>query len=143
MSGVIRVGFRASRDFRFQGAIGHRDFTRLAVQLEEDRAPAIGMGLADSQVTDDERLAHFDIDRDLLAGLEAVEERGRRQDAGVRKLLLMPREVDEDFLVKQVRNDFAARWLVVQQRANRGGHLLKVGGGQACARSATQGLFAA
>ena len=56
---------------------------RLAVELEEHGAAAVGVRIADGQELDDQRLAPFDVDGDFLARLVAVEETRRRQDAGV------------------------------------------------------------
>ena len=56
--------------------IAHVDAARLAVELEEDRAAAVGMRIADGQELDDQRLARLDLDGDFLARLLAVEEDG-------------------------------------------------------------------
>ena len=63
------------------GAVGHLGHARLAVHLEEDAAEALLVGVADGLRADDQRLALLELDQDLLADRQAVEEDRRRQHA--------------------------------------------------------------
>ena len=71
---------------------GDADLARLSVQLEEHRARAVLAHLAGRQVPDDERLAALDLDGDLLARLQAVEEVRRRNRRRVAVLLPSARD---------------------------------------------------
>ena len=81
--GVGGVGLGGLDAVGLQRLVDDGHIARLAVELEEDGARAVGMRLADRQELDDQRLARLDLDRDFLARLQAVEEDRRRQDAGV------------------------------------------------------------
>ena len=88
MAWVIRVCLQSFGGAGFERAVAHRDFARLAVQLEEHQAPAVQVRIADGQELDDQRLALFDVHADFIAGVHAVEEHRRGQHAHVGMFLL-------------------------------------------------------
>ena len=106
MAGVIRVRLQPLGSAGFERAVAHRDFARLAVQLEEHRTAAVRMGFAERQEFDDQALAGFDIDGDLFAFLHAEEKLRRRQDLDVVPRLLRTRKLDEHFRVHEVAQYF-------------------------------------
>ena len=101
----LRLGVRPH--LRGQRAVQHHHLARLAVQLEEHLPPAVLVRVAHRQELDDQRLARLDVHADLLAGLHAEEERGRRQHAGVGVFVLVGGELGEDARVEQVRHHLA------------------------------------
>ena len=77
------------------GAVRHLGSARLAVDLEEDGDHALFVDLADGKAADDQRLALFDVDEDLVLDVHAVEIGRRRQHADRPVGLLKGREVGE------------------------------------------------
>src|SRR5260370_18287008 len=89
-----------------QGAITDVHFAGLAVQLKKERACPVGMRLADGKKFDNEGFSGFDFDGDFFAGLQAIEKRGRGQNADVRiglaKLVVFGENVGIEQIAEQV-----------------------------------------
>src|SRR6266446_2278670 len=66
------------------------------------------MRLADGQKLDDEGLPGFDFDGDFFAGLQAVEKRGRRQNADVGISLAKLVVFGENVGIKQIAEQVVA-----------------------------------
>ncbi len=127
MTRILRIGPPPLLLGRLHRAIDDRHFPGLTVEFEEHRAPTVSVRFAHREETDDERLARFDVDSDLLARLESIPERRRRQDACVRVLPLMLAEVFENLWIKQVGDDVAARRFPLEPRTHRLFCLVEVG----------------
>ena len=78
---IAQLGLATRRLERDVTAIRHLDRARLPVELEEHRARAVFVRVADREEAHDQRLAALDVDGDFVAGLHAVEEHRRRQHA--------------------------------------------------------------
>src|SRR5262252_7127534 len=102
LAGIFRIdlGMRALDDA--QRAVANGDLSRLAVQFEKERPRAIWMRFADGKKLDDHRFAGFDLDSDLLARLQAVEESGSRQHTHVGVGLPELVELQENVGIKKV-----------------------------------------
>ena len=108
--GVGWIGLGGLADGRGQRAVEDLDLARLAVELEEDRALAVGVRLAHGQQLDDQGLARLDLDLDLLARLGPEEEDRRGQDRGVGIGPLVGGQIGEDARIEQVAQRIARRW---------------------------------
>jgi len=64
-------------------SIRNGNFTRLPVQLKEDSASSVGVGITDRLQTNNQRLARFNVHGNLFTRLKAKEEMWSRQDTDI------------------------------------------------------------
>lgn len=74
MTGIGQISLHGRHTLCFDRQIGHRDFARLPVEFKEYGPGSVDMGITDRQKLDDQRLARLNVDRNFLAGFQAVEE---------------------------------------------------------------------
>ena len=94
---------------RLEALVGDRHAPRLAVELEEHRAGAVGVRLAHGEQPDHERLARLDLHAQFLARRQPFEERRRRQHADVGILRRMSGVVFEHARIEEPREHLAGR----------------------------------
>ena len=117
VAGVAFVGLGQRLAGGGRAPVGDAHRAGLPVELEEEGAGALAVGLALREVADDEGAAALDVDRDLLARLHAVEVDRRRQHAHVAVLPLRGDVIGEHLRVHQPRGELgignAARGLAL------------------------------
>ena len=138
---VVRVGLGGLAHGGGERAVDDLDLAGLAVQLEEDGALAVGVGLADGQELDDQRLARLDLDEVLGRRVGPEEEDRGRQDRRVGVRPLVRGEVGEDAGVEQVGSGRRGRWRAgrAARRPSRGRRRGRPGGRPAPGRSVIAG----
>ena len=102
MSGIAGIGLRAGLHLALQRFIAHHHFARLPVQFIKHCACSIRLRVADGQQLDDERFARLQLNRDLFAALETVEELRRRQHIERPPRRPRFRELEEHLRVHQI-----------------------------------------
>ena len=123
--GVHRLG--ACGGLGLDGAVGHPDHARLAVQLEEHLHFAVFRGFPHRLQPDLKRLAGVNFGGDLFAGLHAVKECPRRQGPHRAIKPVAAHVIQKDARIHQI----AVQILVIDGKAHQlfgkgAAHLLKI-----------------
>jgi hypothetical protein len=116
---------------------------RLAVQFEGDLDVALLVRPAHALLADDEGLAPLDLDGDLLALAQAVEEGGRRQHRDVAVVAAVRGVVLEHLRIHEIRGEVGVAHLAADRRLGLGAPGLQVHRRQEVAGAARQRLLAA
>src|SRR5579883_1924046 len=130
MRRVAFFGLAPHDGFGCSRTVQHLDYSRLAVELEENLDLPLLVCFGDRHQNHDERLARFDLYGDLVAWLHAVKKYRCRQNGNRPIAADRCRKFREDLWVHEIGSEFVVAELPSTRLFGIGAAGSKIGGGE-------------